>query len=739
MKKLYILVILGVLVCFAALQAAPVETYFKFNISSKEELTKLTRIISIDNVKDYVVYAYANEEEMQKFEQMGYIYEVLPHPGTLYEADMAYTKDGMKDWDSYPAHSTYVSMMNQFAADYPSLCEIVLLDTPSVNGKILMFAKISDNVSVEEDEPEVMYTATMHGDETAGYVLMLRLIDSLLVGYGTDSLITRLVDSCEIWINPLANPDGTFGTGDVITSPTRYNANGKDLNRNFPDPDDGLYPTGPWQPETVAMMEIAEAQNFVIAANHHGGAEVVNYPWDTWSRRHTDDSFYIAISRQFADSAQAYSPSGYLTYQNNGITNGYDWYSIAGGRQDYMNYWHGCREVTMELSNTKFLPASQLPAHWGYLRISFLDWLEQGLYGIRGVVTDNNTGLPVLAMIRVLNYDSDLDSSMIYTDPDVGNYHRMLRPGTYNLEFSAPGYYIDTISSISVIALQSTRVDVAMVPLPNIPILDFVGHNAGTIDPGDTVLTNITLSNSGAGISYNTVGTLSSNDTYITVNQDTSSYPNIGALGGQEMSNSQYEFEVSASCPLNYQAEFRLDVTADGGYVDSIFFSLYIGLQIEDFESGGFTSYPYEMSGATDWVITSSGPYEGTYSAKSGTITHSQESNLSLTADILSSGTISFHYKVSSESGWDYLRFYIDGSPQGEWSGAVGWTADSIHSCGNMKKTATHPMVPIAAGLIILFSRPWNSIRRLLQPRFPTGPRPIPILSSLRLPAAQAL
>ncbi|HER00590.1 MAG TPA: hypothetical protein ENO22_14730 [candidate division Zixibacteria bacterium] len=678
MKKLYIIIPVIILFLLGAIQAKSTEVYFKFQIDSKEMLEKLSRMISIDNVEGLTVYAYANQEELAEFEQYGYGYEILPHPGTLIEPEMSSDKADILEWDVYPTYSGYVSMMNQFALDYPSLCQVHNVGT-TVEGRALLFLEISDNVGVEEDEPEVMYSATIHGDETAGYVLMLRLADSLLTAYGTDSLITRLVDSCEIWINPLANPDGTYAGGDnSVYGATRYNANSYDLNRNFPDPEDGPYPGGTRQVETQAMMDFAEAHSFVIGANFHGGAEVVNYPWDTWAALHADNQWYVDISRQFADSAQYYSPSGYLTDLNNGITNGYAWYSISGGRQDYMNYFHDSREVTMEISSTKLLPASQLPAWWGYLRVSLLDWLEQALYGIRGVVTDANTGLPVHAMVRVIGHDSDTDSSMVYTDPEVGDYHRMIEAGTYDLEFSAPGYYIDTIYSITVVNLQTNRVDVAMTPLPNIPLLDYVSHSGGTLDPGDNVVANITLINYGAGIAYNTSGVLSSDDPYITITQSISSYPTIAALGGTAQSNSQYQFDIDSSCPINYLAPFRMDVTADGGYTDSIFFDLMIGQQIEDFESGGFTQYPWVMGGSASWQAVTTNVYEGVYSAKSGTITHNQNSSMELSAEVLSGGEISFYYRVSSESGWDYLRFYIDDVEQQKWSGEDPWAQVSF-------------------------------------------------------------
>lgn len=458
------------------------ETYFKFEIGSRDELTDLTRIISIDNVRDKTVYAYANDKELEKFRQLGIEFTILPHPGTLIQPRMSTDKAGVENWDSYPTYDAYVAMMNQFAVDYPTLCRIVDAGS-TVQGRSILFARISDNADLEEDEPEVMLTSTIHGDETTGYVLMLRLIDSLLTSYGIDSLITRLVDSCEIWINPLANPDGTYNGGNnTVSGAIRYNNNSVDLNRNFPDPEDGDHPDGnSWQPETVIMMDLAEANNFVISANLHGGSEVVNYPWDTWSRRHADDQWFIEISRNYADSAQFYSVGGYLNDMNNGITNGYDWYEIAGGRQDYMNYWHSCREVTLEISTVKLVDPSFLPAYWDYNKVSFLNYLENGLYGIRGIVTDSVTGLPLEATVTVIGHD--FDNSEIQTDPKVGDYHRMLEAGIYDLEFSAPDYIPKTFYNVVIINNHAAIINVELAKPgpyfpPDAPVLLFPDDGA---------------------------------------------------------------------------------------------------------------------------------------------------------------------------------------------------------------------------------------------------------------------
>ncbi len=602
MRKLSILTLLLLFFALTPLISADTETYFQFEIRSRDELGKLTNIISIDNVKGNTVFAYANEKEMKAFQGLGYQYTILPHPGTLIIPEMASTKDAMKAWDYYPTYDAYISMMNQFAANFPSLCTIVDIGT-SVQGRHLLFAKISDNVNTEEDEPEVMFTSSMHGDEVTGYVLMLRLIDYLLNNYGTDTLATRLVNGCEIWINPLANPDGTYhGGNNTVSGAIRGNANYIDLNRNYPDPQDGDHPDGEsWQAETVAMMNFANAHSFVISANFHGGAEVVNYPWDTWSTLHADNQWYFDISRAYADTVHTYAVPGYLTDLNNGITNGYAWYEVNGGRQDYMNWWHGDREVTIEISGTKLLPGNQLPAHWNYNWVSFLNWLENGLYGIRGVVTDASSGNPVSAMIKVLSHD--LDHSEVFTDPQVGDYHRMIRAGTYNLEFSATGYFTDTVLSVGVSNNNITRVDLALQPLPNEAVLAFDSHTASGVNPGDTVKMKISLTNNGGGNAYNLTGVLSTPDPLVTVTQPSSSYPTISALGGQGTSLSDYEFIISPACTTLHIIDFSLYSTFNGGLQDTIGFAFLVGDRIAIFaDDFSFDQGWTGMGGAGEWT-----------------------------------------------------------------------------------------------------------------------------------------
>jgi hypothetical protein len=451
------------------------EVYFKFKSDDKSILHSLTNIISIDNFKNDTVFAYANEKEFSSFLKFGISYEVLKHPGDVDDVRMSSSIEDIKAWDSYPTYDAYVQMMYQFQTQYPDLCRIIDAGT-TVQGRKILFAKISDNVDIDEDEPEFMYSSSMHGDETTGYILTLRLIDSLLSTYNSNARIKNLVDNIEIWINPLGNPDGTYRSGNTtVNGATRYNANNIDINRNFPDPAAGQHPDGnAWQPETITMMNLAEAKNFVLSANFHGGEEVLNYPWDTWSRTHADNAWFIQLSRRYADTTHLYCPSSYMNGFDNGITNGYAWYRVTGGRQDYFTYFARGREVTIEISDTKLLAGSLLPAHWEYNKRSLLNYMEECLYGIRGVITSSNGGA-VKAKIAI--HGHDFDNSEIYSDSLVGNYHRMIYPGTYTVIVSADSHQTQTISNVVVANRTATVVNVQLQHDNPIPV-ELIGFTA---------------------------------------------------------------------------------------------------------------------------------------------------------------------------------------------------------------------------------------------------------------------
>jgi hypothetical protein len=368
---------------------------------------------------------------------------------------------GTRQPSGYPSYTDIVNTLTNRANTYPSLCQLFDLGpTAGSSGRHIWALKISANVAVEADKPEMKYIGNMHGDEVVGLMMCLNMIDYLLANYGTDPRVTNILDEIEVWIVPTMNPDGYM-------SVTRYNAHGVDLNRAFPE---GSGPNP--EPNTIIgrEAEVADimlwsfAHSFTLAANFHGGALVANYPFDNDGHGSVfsptpDEDMFVWISEQYSSHNLPMWNSPYFTH---GITNGAAWYAISGGMQDWDYRYMGGNEVTVEQGDNKTPAFSQIPTYWNDNRESMLYYMETCLTGVRGIVTDASTGLPLAATVTVVGRNHN-----VYTDPDVGDYHRMLRPGNYQLQFQASGYDTATLP-VTVSAGPATRLDVALSGPPSV-------------------------------------------------------------------------------------------------------------------------------------------------------------------------------------------------------------------------------------------------------------------------------
>lgn len=453
------------------------EVVLRFPHNGNRELVReLNRIMSIDKVTDTYAEAYANRAEYEQFKTYGIEYEpVYEYYRQTRALNMATSVAQMANWDRYPTYAVYLEMMQNYAQNYPTLCKMDTIGY-SVYGRPIINMTISDNVGVDEDEPEFWWSSTMHGDETSGWYFLIRLVDDLLTKYGTDPQITNLVNNVEIYISPNTNPDGTFyrsNDGTSIANARRYNYNSVDLNRNFPFVTNTASHTAqyPNEPEITMMTAYADAHNFVMSANCHGGDECMNYPWDEdgWTHaRHPnpDDSWWEYVSWMFVDTVHAINANRFTgpsdVSGSNGVTKGSEWYSIDGGRQDYMNYYKHIKETTVEFTTTKLLGTEYLDTYWGYYRKSILNYTEQVLYGFRGIVTDGCTNQP-LSGVQVFINNHDADGTEVYTADPVGDYHRPIYAGTYSVTFSKEGYTSQTFE-ITTQNMACQRLDVTLYP-----------------------------------------------------------------------------------------------------------------------------------------------------------------------------------------------------------------------------------------------------------------------------------
>jgi hypothetical protein len=210
-----------------------------------------------------------------------------------------------------------------------------------------------------------------------------------------------------------------------------------------------------------------------------------------------------------------------------------------------------------------------------------------------------------------------------------------------------------------------------VLAIGNMSINDAAGNGNGQLDPGETATFTIVNLNNGHSASLAATAVLSSTDPNITVNAPASI--NIGVINPSASANAVFSVTMAPSMQIGSVFPLTITTTA-GGYSATYTFMITAGDQIEDFETGNFTAYPWVMAGNLPWTITTTAPFQGVYNARSGAITDNQTSEMKVTMNVLAVDSVSFYYNVSSEQDYDFFKFYIDNTLMGQWSGTVAWT-----------------------------------------------------------------
>ncbi|KAJ0012671.1 hypothetical protein NQD34_017005 [Periophthalmus magnuspinnatus] len=303
--------------------------------------------------------------------------------------------------------------------------------------------------------PEFKYVGNMHGNEVLGRVLLLHLIEDLVEGYrNNETWSLQLLNSTRIHIMPTMNPDGFDSSDtDCMYSQGRFNHNGIDLNRNFPDAFAGqAFDEDKREAEVQAMIGWLQTETFVLSANLHGGALVASYPYDNsnggselinGASVSPDDDVFVHLAKVYSYNHASMYKGNRCTESRpflDGITNGYKWYALTGGMQDYNYVWAQCLEVTLEISCCKFPPVSELPAMWTDNRKALLSYIQQVHLGVKGRVFDSK-GAPVQnAVVEVVGRRNICP----FKTNQYGEYYRLLLPGNYTFTVTYPGHEVLT-------------------------------------------------------------------------------------------------------------------------------------------------------------------------------------------------------------------------------------------------------------------------------------------------------
>ncbi|MGC4768115.1 M14 family zinc carboxypeptidase [Micromonospora sp. DT44] len=326
---------------------------------------------AIDYSEHGVLHVSATAAEAAAIGKLGYRLEPLaPPPSAERGAGEMGTLAFPPADSNYHDYAELTAVVNQAVADHPAIARKISIGT-SYEGRDLMAVKISDNVGTDENEPEILFNAQQHAREHLTVEMAIYLLNLFTDSYGSDSRITNIVNSREIWIVPTVNPDGSeydIATGSYRSwrknrQPNSGSSNvGTDLNRNWSyqwgccGGSSGTTSSETYRgPSAFSAPETQALRNFVNSRVVGGVQQIkANIDFHTYSQLVLWPYGYTTANTATGMNADQYSTFATIGQQM-AATNSYtpeqssDLYIADGTSIDWMWATHGIWAYTFEM------------------------------------------------------------------------------------------------------------------------------------------------------------------------------------------------------------------------------------------------------------------------------------------------------------------------------------------------------------------------------------------------------
>ena len=302
-----------------------------------------------------------------------------------------------------------------------------------------------------------------------------------------------------------------------------------------------------------------------------------------------------------------------------------------------------------------------------------MDFKETELLGLNVKNTGNAPSDSVWVTVTSGSpYTHMIDSVKFYGDFAVGQSKTILNAFKFQVADSIPNalntpFIVTAIDKNDSVMISTFSIvsHAPAVTIMSMNITDPLGNNNGRLDPGETATINIVTKNTGDWDAEDAISQLFSSNPYVTI---VSPIYVIGTLTSGQSVTVTFDVKVSSFAAIGSAVSLY-------NYVHSVTqsdrktWTVKIGLIVEDWETGNFTKFAWQKGGDADWKVTDSLSYEKIYSAQSGHILNDQTTSIYLNYNVMYDDSISFFKRVSSLLLVDKLKFYIDGSMVGQWSG----------------------------------------------------------------------
>ncbi len=398
----------------------------------------------------------------------GYAHETLAF-GRPFKEIQAERQANLSVPFGYPDLDEIIAQLTTIEANFPDICQLVDLTetygTPAtVEGRHLYALKISDNVALDEDEPTFLMVSNHHAREIVTPVLALYAIDQLTMGYGSDPSITSIVNSNEIWIAPVWNPDGysyVFNTDNMWRKNRRVfpGGIGVDQNRNYPqgwyspcsgndDPSSDIFkgPSPASEAETQTMIAWSLDRQFAKVLDYHSSGREVLHGYACWD--HPFDEYLeekaIALSNAAGYEGDHRPPS-------------------ADGEHYQWQFGTMSALAFLMETQTQFQPSYSVALSEAAMVWPGTRWLLLQPIPLQGHITNAGNGEPVEATISCPAVAFEHEET-IPTNSRFGRYHAFYPDGWYSFEIEADDFETHVTPSTYVNGTFPAVLDVALVP-----------------------------------------------------------------------------------------------------------------------------------------------------------------------------------------------------------------------------------------------------------------------------------
>jgi hypothetical protein len=356
---------------FPTAEPRPTAAYQVFGPETFDDVNAIAQTgAAVDGVEHGRVQITATAAEATRIRALGFRVELVPQPDASLDAIIEPQPAFPPSDSGYHDYPEMVAEINALVASKPSIARKLSIGT-SYEGRDMPLIKISDNVTVDENEPEILFNAHQHAREHLTVEMALYLLHQFIDLYGTDSRITNLVNSREIWIVPDMNPDG--GEYDIATGsyrswrknrqPNSGTTNvGTDLNRNWGfqwgccGGSSGSTGSSTYRgPSPFSAPETARLRDFVNSRVVGGTQQIkVNIDFHTYSQLVLWPYGYTTANTTptlNADAQSTFATIGQQMAATNGFTpeQASDLYIADGVVIDWMWATHGIFSYTFEL------------------------------------------------------------------------------------------------------------------------------------------------------------------------------------------------------------------------------------------------------------------------------------------------------------------------------------------------------------------------------------------------------